>query len=95
MAPHDFRRNFKTTMGEEQHAPRDVVEVMMDHTIPGVDGDYDLAEYMKPMAAAFPKWEQHIASIVEVERGKRRRGRGPGAAGNALEPVSVRKSSHS
>ncbi len=93
--PHDFRRNFKTTMGEEQHAPRDVVEVMMDHTIPGVDGDYDLAEYVKPMAAAFPKWEQHIASIVEEERDKRRKGRGPGAAGNALEPASVRKSSHS
>lgn len=69
--PHDFRRNFKTTMGEEQHAPRDVVEVMMDHTIRGVDGDYDLAEYMKPMAEAFPKWEQHIATIVEKERHKR------------------------
>lgn len=66
--PHDFRRNFKSTMGEEQHAPRDVVEVMMDHTIPGVDGDYDLAEYVKPMAAAFPKWELHVASIVEKAR---------------------------
>ena len=78
--PHDFRRNFKTTMGEEQHAPRDVVEVMMDHTIKGVDGDYDLAEYMKPMAAAFPKWEQHVASIVEKERDERRKSRGPASA---------------
>jgi integrase len=93
--PHDFRRNFKTTMGEEQHAPRDVVEVMMDHTIPGVDGDYDLAEYMKPMAAAFPKWEEHLACVVEKERHSRQQGRGPGTTGAALKPESVHESTHS
>jgi hypothetical protein len=68
--PHDFRRNFKTTMGEEQYAARDVVEVMMDHTIPGIDGHYDLAEYMKPMAQAFPLWEKHVLDVVRKDATK-------------------------
>lgn len=87
--PHDFRRNFKTTMGEEQHAPRDVVEVMMDHTIPGVDGDYDLAEYIKPMAAAFPKWEEHVTAIVEKARQNSRQSSQPNAAAAAANPESA------
>lgn len=61
--PHDFRRTAATRMNEIGIAPH-VVEKILNHTLQGVMGTYNRAEYWEERQAAMLAWGLEVERIV-------------------------------
>lgn len=61
--PHDFRRTAATRMNELGIAPH-IVEKILNHTLQGVMGTYNRAEYLEERKAALQAWGAAVERIV-------------------------------
>ncbi len=62
--PHDLRRTFVTELNEFGVEPY-VIEKLVNHSMRGIMGVYNKAEYAEQRIAAAEKWSDHVISIVE------------------------------
>ena len=60
---HDLRRTFSTRINGMGAAPH-VVEKLLNHTLPGVMGIYNRAEYLAERQQALEAWSQWLAGLV-------------------------------
>ncbi|WP_332609302.1 tyrosine-type recombinase/integrase [Achromobacter sp. ESBL13] len=59
---HDLRRTAATRL-HEMGWPSDIIEIALNHTIPGVRGVYNRAKYSEQRRAMLQKWADYIQSI--------------------------------
>ena len=89
--PHDLRRTAATRMNEIGIAPH-VVEKVLNHTLQGVMGTYNRAEYLQERETALLAWSAELARIVNITV--------PGAvhresgAGGAVTPSAPDQAQH-
>lgn len=67
--PHDLRRTVRTRLGEIGTPPH-VAELVMNHTVKGLQAVYDRYEYTKEKREALDRWAEHLAAIVKGKRSK-------------------------
>ena len=60
---HDLRRT-GSTMLHEMGWPSDVIEKALNHSIPGVAGVYNRAQYIEQRKAALESWAKYILGLV-------------------------------
>lgn len=61
---HDLRKTARTNFSTLTHAH--VAEVMLGHSLKGMQGVYDRHLYLEEQAAAYQSWWQRMMAIVEV-----------------------------
>jgi len=59
LSAHGFRSTFRTWCAEVARAPRDIAEAALAHTIPGVEGVYNRAEWLAQRAELMQAWADH------------------------------------
>jgi integrase len=59
LSAHGFRSTFRTWCAEVARAPRDIAEAALAHSIPGVEGDYNRAEFLAQRAELMQTWADH------------------------------------
>ncbi len=62
MSGHGFR-HMATTRLREMGWPRDVVEAQMSHKIPGVEGVYNMAQYMPERRRMMQAWSDYLDAL--------------------------------
>ncbi len=65
--PHDLRRTAATRMNELGVAPH-VVEKVLNHTLQGVMGTYNRAEYLEERKAALLAWGAEVDRVINLRR---------------------------
>jgi integrase len=63
--PHDLRRTASTLLHEMGYSS-DVVEKSLNHTIGGIRGVYNKAEYAEQRREMLQKWGDYVASLQET-----------------------------
>jgi integrase len=66
---HDLRRTVRTRLGEIGTPPH-IAELVLNHTVKGLQAVYDRYEYTKEKREALNNWAAHLKSITEGEQGK-------------------------
>ncbi len=67
--PHDLRRSFATGLARIG-APRLLISLALNHTIPGVTSVYDRHGYEKELRQWFEAWGKHVDSLRKQRRTK-------------------------
>ena len=62
--PHDLRRTLRTKLGEIGTPPH-IAELVLNHTVKGLQAVYDRYEYTKEKREALEKWAAHLKAITE------------------------------
>ncbi len=62
--PHDLRRTARTRFGEIGTPPH-IAELVLNHTVKGLQAVYDRYEYTKEKREALDKWAVHLKAITE------------------------------
>lgn len=70
--PHDLRRTFATGLARIG-APRLLIALALNHTIPGITSVYDRHGYEKEMRQWFESWGMQVAKLGRKARAKQRR----------------------
>jgi integrase len=70
--PHDLRRSFATGLAS-LGAPRLLISLALNHTVPGVTSVYDRHGYEKELRQWFEAWGKHIAKLGRNAGAKRER----------------------
>ena len=65
--PHDLRRTVRTRLGEIGTPPH-IAELVLNHTVKGLQAVYDRYEYTKEKREALDKWAEHLRGIVEGKK---------------------------
>lgn len=88
---HDFRRTIRTNL-PRLGVLREIAELVIGHKKPGIQGVYDIFEYLDEKRDALERWESHLAGLgLDLRSDAWRYGRTPslarmkaaGAAGSA------------
>lgn len=65
--PHDLRRTVRTRLGEIGTPPH-VAELVLNHTVKGLQAVYDRYEYAREKRTALERWAVHLKAIVEGKK---------------------------
>jgi integrase len=65
---HDLRRTMSSMLHDDGMIEPHVVELMLAHTVPGVAGIYNRAVMLEARKAAWERWGELVAAIVEPIR---------------------------
>jgi len=57
---HGFRSTFRTWCAEVARCPRDIAEAALAHTIEGVEGDYNRAEFLEARRKVMQDWADYL-----------------------------------
>jgi len=57
---HGFRSTFRTWCAEVERCPRDIAEAALAHTIEGVEGDYNRAEFLEARRKVMQDWADYL-----------------------------------
>jgi len=70
LSAHGFRSTFRTWCAEVARAPRDIAEAALAHTIPGVEGVYNRAEWLAQRAKLMQAWTDYCEGTGDAEKAK-------------------------
>ena len=60
LTAHGFRSTFRTWCAEVARCPRDIAEAALAHTIEGVEGIYNRAEFLEMRAKVMQEWADYL-----------------------------------
>lgn len=67
LTAHGFRSTFRTWCAEVARCPRDIAEAALAHTIEGVEGRYNRAEWLQQRADLMQKWADYCEGKGHAE----------------------------